>query len=70
MFNTGKGGTEATRIDQLRTFQEVNYFFNRFRDVCDDFMFILMLKQIYYIHSLSKLSEDYVADEKNQKEAR
>ena len=32
----------------------------KYRDVCDDYMFTLMLKQIYSIHELSKLSEDFV----------
>lgn len=55
------GDNDPIRVDSLRTYQEVNNFFNSYSAVCDDFMFILMLKQIYTIQSLSAYSDDFDA---------
>lgn len=53
------------RIDQLRTYGEVTQFLGKYRDVCDDFMFTLMLKQVYQIHELSKHSDEFLATKGN-----
>ena len=40
-------GVDPKRVHEISNYVEVNHFYNKYREVCDDRVFIQLLRQIF-----------------------